>query len=460
MQFGEAELRDSYAILPTPLRSYDKGEIDYRFLEADVRELHRTAILDYLRRDVVSLHQLVRSFLDKHGLKPLTAAGAAMRYMKKLGIKVEKFNDSKDEKFRSFYSGGLVLARRPGIHRGMFTVYDIKSAYPYAMVHSHASSKNFRFEHRPRDITPQGFYLVNGSAEGCFLRRTKEGNRFGGKGDFHVTGWELLCALKYKRFRGQVIMGEIPELCTDFKPYVNEFFDQKQKAEERGDKAGRLIAKIMLNALYGKFAQRGDRFRDYVIMPSDEPVCGQWEEESVWDDYGFAVWGKPSEGGNIYNVSTAASITGFVRAMLMKAIYETEPYYCDTDSIITDRSKGIRLAGDSLGSWHEETRGDLLYIAGKKLYALRIAPGLSDSPDVAKSKGYYWDGKRSWKIASKGCRLTPEEMKSICQGNSIDYKNDAPSYSLLNSPFFVKRTIRATAPLNAETNNKRKKTTK
>ncbi len=401
--------------------------------------------MEYLNRDCVSLWNLCHAFLVTHGFAPLTAAGAAMRYCKKLGLKVETFNDSQDAKFRQFYSGGLVLARKPGIHHGHFSVYDIKSAYPFAMVHSHASGKDFTFQNSPDSIEVSGFYVVDGHADECFLRKLPDsGNQFGGKGIFRVTGWELQRALESKKFRGDIIYGELPKTTTDFKPYVNEFFDQKQKAEATNDRAARLIAKIMLNALYGKFAQRGDRFRDYVIMPLSEATCGEWTEEAVYDDYGFAVWGKPSDGGNIYNVSTAASITGFVRAMLMKAIYECDPYYCDTDSVITDSTRRPASIGDSLGSWGEETFGDRLYIAGKKLYALRVHSKFCGSSEEAKTKGYFWDGKRGWKIASKGCRLTPMEMKSICQGNTVTYRNDAPSYSLLNSPHFIKREIRST----------------
>jgi hypothetical protein len=459
VKFGESELRDSYAILPAPLSNYDKGEIDYRWFEKSCRQRYRKVILQYLRRDCISLYRLVDAFIGKHGTAPLTAASAAMRYMKTLGIKIDKLGEKQDEKFRKYYAGGLVLARRPGVHRGAFTVYDIKSAYPHAMVHAHAASNTFTFVGKPRNIEPSGFYVVAGMADECFLRRTKEGNRFGGCGLFHVTGWELLLAKSSGRFKGRIILGEIPDRTVDFKPYVNEFFEQKQAAEASGDKAGRVIAKIMLNALYGKFAQRPDGYRDYLLMPDDPQddslyrmVCGchdseckKWHVEAIYDDGHFAVWGKPSVSFNRYNVATAASITGFVRAQLMQAIYETDPYYCDTDSVIVDKKTHMPGQSGLLGGWGREVDGDLLYIAGKKLYALRIVGSACPDSDTARNKGYYWDGRRGWKIASKGCRLTPTEMRDLCAGKEVRYENPAPSYSLLNSPFFVKRTIRRTA---------------
>ena len=446
MQFGEAEIRDSYAILPAPLRAYDKGEISYKLLEVDKRDKHRKAILSYLKRDVISLHALVSAFVANHGLRPLTAASAGMRHSKSLGIRIETLTDKKDEHYRQFYYGGLVLARRPGIHQGAFSVYDIKSAYPCAMAQLHCASKSFDFTNVPKrgvdGICAQGFYTVSGSNT-CFLQRGDEGNTYGGKGTFRVTGWELREALRLRLFRGKIRCGEIPTDVADFKPYVTHHFDEKQRAEKEGDKAGRLIHKIMLNALYGKFAQRPDGFRDYVIMPVEEPICGDWEESAVYEEHGFSVWSRPAERGTIYNVATAASITGYVRALLMRAIHETNAYYCDTDSIITDSHRKPTGIHPDLGGWQLEMAGDLLAIAGKKLYAIRLSEHLSQS--AARAKGYLFHQGRAWKVASKGCRLNPGDIIKLCQGKTIDYKNDAPSFSLLNSPFFLQRTIRATA---------------
>jgi hypothetical protein len=322
------------------------------------------------------------------------------------------------------------------------------------MLHDHAASKTFGLESCPSRINPQGFYVVNGIAKECFLRRVDGATVLGGAGTFYVTGWELLHALCAKSFSGKILMGEVPESTINFKPYVHEYFGKKAEAETKGDKAGRLIAKIMLNSLYGKYAQRNDKFRSYVLMPLGSNITEvnrrrvanlsePYTLHAEFDYAGLEVWSLPSKGGQLYNVATAASITGYVRAMLYKAIHETNPYYCDTDSILCDSKRAPSNLGDNLGQWSLEARGDLLYIAGKKLYAMRIV-GTYDEKS-AKMKGYYWDGKRAWKIASKGCRLNPEQMKTLCQGKTVHYKNDAPCYSLLNSPFFVERKITRTA---------------
>jgi DNA polymerase type B, organellar and viral len=457
VQYGKAEFRDSYAILPAPLKAYDKGEVDYKWFEKEVREKHKKRILEYLKRDVLSLYNLVFVFVSKYGYDVLTAASAAIRQAKEMGIEPEKLYENRDISMRKYYRGGLVLARKPGIHYGSFKLFDIKSAYPYAMLSQHCFGRDFTFDGKVDKVVTQGFYTVEGSATECFLRSSKTGNTFGGDGIFYTTGWELAEALRWKRFRGKVIMGEIPTILGDFRPYVDYHFSRKQEAEKSGDKAGRLIEKIMLNALYGKYAQNPSKYRNYFLMPQNEPLPEGNEEladesprrfriEAEFDEAKIAVWSTTSVSFHRYNVATAASITGYVRAMLMRAIYETDCYYCDTDSVITRSINKPTNLGVEIGNWTEELCGDVLYIAGKKLYAMRIFGKYSPKTEEdSKLKGLYWDGKHGWKIASKGCHLTPDQMKRLCQGQSIYYKNDAPSYSLLNKPFFVKRTITATA---------------
>ena len=47
----KSELRDSYAIIPVPLRAYQKDEIDYKFFEIEHREKYKNEILHYLAGD-------------------------------------------------------------------------------------------------------------------------------------------------------------------------------------------------------------------------------------------------------------------------------------------------------------------------------------------------------------------------------------------------------------------------
>lgn len=444
---GEAKVRDSYAILPARLASYDKGDIDYNKFESCNRQQHKREILDYLARDCRSLHVLVERFLATHGTRPLTAASAGFAFLKSQGHTIDPFSESLDKKFRKFYFGGLVQAKKPGRHVGRFSIYDIKSAYPEAMTHEHATGKHFEFIESPKRVMPTDFVVFSGKSGGLFLHRGKEKLTSPMDGIFHVTGWEYLSAKRLKKLKGTVLYVERAKQLQSYSRYVTHWYAEKEECENKGDAAGRHIAKIMLNAAYGKFAQRPDRYKEYAFMPHDESTVGtSWIQGIIDEENKYSIWEKDSGVGRYYNVATAASITGRVRSRVFTAIQETGAYYADTDSVICDSNRSPKGIGNVLGSWSLETEGDLLYVAGKKLYAMRILAKHAKDGETAKKKGYYWDDKqgRAWKIASKGVRLIPDEMRRICEGETVEWKNEAPSFSVKSSPGFVTRRVRMT----------------
>jgi len=390
--------------------------------------------------------------LLRHGQRPLTAASAGMAYAKELGYNWECLNESEDRKFRRWYFGGHVEAWAPGIHKGRFALWDIKSAYPWAMVHPHGVGREFAFIGSPRSVMGSDFLVVEGFSAGAFPVRDdtgREGLSYPHQqGRYYVTGWEYLAAVVWGLFRGRVLAAERPLATSDFRLYVDHWYAEKERAEREGDLAGRLIAKIMLNALYGKYAQSPDNFREYLIEDvTMEPEDG-WEEEYIDEDNGFSIWSKPSDKPKrYYNVATAASITGFVRAMELRHHSETRSLYGDTDAGWCKRGLLPSGRGDRLGGWNVEVEADRLYIAGKKLYAARLLGKYCPDKKTAKKKGYYWDKtcQRGWKIASKGCRLNPMQMLKLCKGKTVKYKSASPCFSMHRLTSFVKRNIRQTA---------------
>lgn len=449
LRWGGTEIRDSYAILPAPLRDYDKGRISYAKFEKGVRSRHRREILDYLKRDVVSLRELVLRFVSMHGLRVLTAASAAMAAIKASGVRIDNFDERLDKKFRKWYFGGRVEVFRPGVTRGHFRVYDIKSAYPHAMLAEHATGKKFRHIRKPKEILGTDFVCLEGVVRGCFPQRSKSGLKFpSGPGTYFVTGWEYLAArLRSLLGRHRVLYVERCDRVSDFKTYVRTFYTQKAEAEARGDRAGKLIAKILINSGYGKLAQRPEKWRDFVIVgPRDViPLHNPegWREEMVDEACNYAVWSRPcAQPPHYYHVAAAASITGAVRARLIAHQGRRGLCYMDTDSVILCNQ---RLAtGTGLGAWALEVEGDMLLIAGKKLYGLRVLPRYARTRAEAAAKGFHWYRGRAWKMATKGCRLTPLELAKVCAGKTVQYRNQAPTFSFTSPSRWISRSIRRT----------------
>lgn len=442
MKFGQGELRDSYAILPAPLRAFGgKLEIKLWKLKAQHREKHRAEISDYLKADCQSLHDLVTRFHEVHGQAPLTAAQAGMRALSAMGLKPDSLDANLDERFRKWYYGGRCEAIRSGIHEGEFDCFDLNSAYPAAMTHDHATGNEFELlttdEFRGSD-----FVLWRGRGGRHLPYRAPDGSLdFTGSDEvreYRVTGWEYLEAKRLKLIvGGKVELVWRPKRTTNFKPYVDEFFRQKQEAEDKGDKAWRQVSKIFLNAVYGKFAQRADGFKELLIvapnaeMSDDESEAG-WAEQYCDEENNFAVWSRPSSRPHtFYNVATAASITGLVRSWLMRAIVETGAYYCDTDCVYIDKGKSPTNVGKGLGQWKLEASGTELLIAGKKLYGFKRTGKFKTEAD-------------RWKMAVKGARLTPKELRKVCEGKTVKYFAEAPSYSLLSKKKHLVRKIKST----------------
>ena len=142
MYLDNCELRDSFSIIPEPLRNFgDKREIDYTKLEASVRDNHINEITEYLFYDCKILYDACSAYMDQAGRKK-TIASNALAFAKKRGIDPGKTNHRFDQKYRRFYYGGRTECLIPGTHKNI-KILDIHSAYPFAMVHDHATGSEF-----------------------------------------------------------------------------------------------------------------------------------------------------------------------------------------------------------------------------------------------------------------------------------------------------------------------------
>jgi hypothetical protein len=233
----------------------------------------------------------------------------------------------------------------------------------------------------------------------------------------------------------------LPTFTAAFTEYVNKFFAMKDSADIERAKclkgsadyrywdSVRTFAKLMLNSCYGKFGQDGRNFEAFQLMEyGDVPDPYQKDGKVMrWNSYSEAVdfmsiFVRPDPVERFYNVATAASITGFVRAYLWENITKSDGVlYCDTDSIICRRFGGV--ISPALGAWGVEANLKEAYIAQRKMYAC-----LTDTGEH--------------KIASKGVRLNFDQIKhGVETGTNIDFAKDAPAFSLKFGARFTTREI-------------------
>jgi DNA polymerase type B, organellar and viral len=429
---GKHILRDSYSAIPIPLSAYMKTEILYEKFETENREAHRFEIIDYLKDDCVFLFNLIFSFCERFD-RGLTIGGAAIKQLKKLHD-FEIGNTWHDSKFREYFFGGRVQCFKYGVLHGDFKIYDVNSMYPAVMkndIHpcgkKYITVKNTVMDKHGRipGIVDCDFYFATIYAKlinGGLPLREKTGLDFSQKeGIFKSTSHEIKNLVRHGFIKVEkVIEAHAPFETISFGDFVDKFSREKIDAKTRGDRAGEIFAKLILNSAYGKFGQNPEHYRDYLINEG-MPESGDWQ---FCADFGNKqLFEKPIERPAFYDVAIGASITSAARAVLMDALIKSKtPVYCDTDSIICEKLEGVVLDDKKLGAWKFEGDLDCLAIAGKKLYS-----GFKNGVCV--------------KLASKGVRLSGDDIKKVAQGETMHWKNDAPSFSLLKEPSFVDRKI-------------------
>lgn len=499
--YNQHEFRDSFAILPFPLREYMKDDIDYSKLERDERDKHREEIISYLRTDCVKLHELVTAFIAEFGDK-LTVGSSSMKQL----TKFHEFSRTSvlfDMEIRDkYFFGGRceVLAPRPGVIEQPIKIYDVNSMYPYVMrdcLHPVGS----RIVESNKIEKNTCFLTIEGESDGAFPTRQVDGSlEFRhGYGTYHTSIHEYNCAVDTGTFRPKRIHKTLGvEKRISFDKFVSHFFAVRKEAKLAGNRIHDILYKYVLNSSYGKFGQNPENYFDWQITTIDaetpNDICEHCYGHKICRDNCFwctrvrnshptfvangkrhkrdattcatcdgsgyrwsqaeranryIIWQARLRQQHFYNVATGASITGAARAVLLRGIHSAvNPLYCDTDSIICE-SLDARLDDSDLGAWKLEATGDIAAIARKKLYAIFTYTYPGPDKKGIEPEQIQWRGRRAWlvKKAHKGARITGAEIMRICQGDTITYESAAPSYKLNGKHQFVKRRIRMVTPV-------------
>lgn len=465
------EFRDSYSMMPVPLGDYDKLPIDYDKMQRwlcsivdtretmMVREYFKDEIRTYQKRDCTSLGELVMGWLDMFGNR-LTMASVALPMLRSYhGF--ETMWEETDKRMRPYYFGGRNQCFATGTIRGNFNVYDINSSYPDVMRrYKHPISA---YPNVCSKITERTHFAhIRAWSNGALPVRRDDGSLSFpiGKGDFYACIHEINAGLATGTLRIIKVYEAIEfDLEADFAEFIDTFYKLRLDAAANEDEIRKLFYKLVMNSSYGKFAQDPRKYETFVFDPAEPPTpeycvtchrsvkdgillnpCTQcaaelsspwgWSLHSMCD--GKQIYSAPQRvrSSSFYNVATAASITSAARASLLFGINAaTRPLYCDTDSLICEgmaQSENIRFHEKELGAWKTEASGNTVAIAGKKLYAV-----FNDGEVIKK--------------ASKGVKLTAEQILRVCNGEVIEYANPVPKFHLGGDASFITRRIQRTA---------------
>lgn len=472
--FAGVEFRDSFRILPVPLKKLKpatgsaKLDIEFWKMERIFREEYKDEISTYLQADCITLLDAVADYIKRFGWR-LTVAGTALPYLESFhGF--DRLLPEHDTELRPFFSGGRVQCFDTGILIGNWTMVDANSMYAGAMANfNHPVSCRPRRYTELRDDTDFAVIEVSRN-DGCLGRPHANGLDFTQKtGTFFATIHEINAGLDTGTLDiSRVLRSYSFTHKTTFKAFVEHFSGLRLVAIECEDELGNVFYKLIPNSAYGKFAMNSSKYQEYKVNPTSPPLPlkGAFEKDDAgriikhpngWrpsrEDGQVTIWQRPSRdaGTKFVNVATAASITGAARSVLWRALCSsTRPLYSDTDSIICEQFNGD-LHPKRLGSWKVEAEGDAVCIAGKKMYAF-LSTKRPDKFDPTKHEEIVVRGNKYFllKKAHKGVQLTGAQIVAICGGEVIEYRSDAPTFKIDGSIEYSTRKVQITASKQGE----------
>lgn len=331
--------QDSLKVLPFPVRKIAedfnlpvlKGDIDY-----DKYDINDT-VLEYVFNDV-KIVALALAELKAQGLTYMTTASCAYHNFSESFSMMYSFFPVLDEDFliryREAYRGGRSQVNPIYENVVLHNVkrYDVNSMYPYVM---HDMELPYGIPHK---INKRGTYKFELYKIHCTFS-LKEGhlptllkkNVMFGDGSYYVDCPEVetlyISNIDFELFERHynihtIIFEEMWGFNTCsfiFERYINKWY--KVKNENTGAK--RVIAKLMLNSLYGKF---GSNCKGKSKIP-------YLNEEGI-----LSFNNSEEQNMRKYYLPMAIAITSYAHKILDDAIVATgynNFVYCDTDSVHT-----------------------------------------------------------------------------------------------------------------------------
>ena len=367
----------------------EKGHIDYTKYREEGGKLSDTD-KDYIRRDVQIVARALKEVCFGKGLYDITIGTDCMRYYKSITPNFDKIfpeiSTEIDEYLRHAYKGGYCyvnprfqgkLIKQPG------QTYDYNSMYPSVM-HSKlgyyypvGEPEYFKGDYiengnKRKPLYIQHFYasfkLKPGHVPTVQIKKSmyyseheyiEESQALE---ELYMTNVDLdMFFAQYDVYEYQAIDGYcFARQRGMFDKYIDYWYKYKEEATINKDKVGRLLAKLMLNNLYGKFGTGLDATtQDFYL--SDDGILRHR------NNY------KTKKG--VY-IPVACFITAYARYELISAIQsEFDNFcYCDTDSIhiIGSHEPNLLIDDSALGHWKKECVWSQAKFLRQKTYAEKV----------------------------------------------------------------------------------------
>ncbi len=392
-------LRDSMALFPFSLhkvtKSFDvkhkKGAFDHKKINWGNWESLENEWAPYLVNDCVGLYESLDKFeeflLDKFKVNlkdSITLAQIALRVFRTNFLKypIACYRPIEEDVRKSYYGGRTEIFK---VYGKNLKYYDVTSLYPTVMKNKWMPVGK---PIKDGDMKISDFGICKVTVEAPkdldipLLPHRVDKKLIFPRGKW--TGFYCTPELqKAKRlgYKIKVHYGYRFKAAKIFTGYVVELFDLKQNSEKGS--VAYLVAKLLMNSLYGKFGQKREK-QQMVIFPIStiglEPI-------DFFGDLPVYVKKVQSRAKHILP-AISSFVTSYSRIHLYEKCFEAairkggSIYYCDTDSLVTD----VRLPiGKELGDLTDELPGGIeegIFLL-PKMYGIKTPTG-----ELIKCKGF------------------------------------------------------------------------
>lgn len=424
--------------------------LGYPKLKVDFAKVTDKKLSEYCKRDVEILKKLMEfyfHFIIEHDLGKFSMSQASQAFRAfRHRFNTEKICIHDDNEARELerlaYHGGRVEAFRWRKQTGgPFVTLDVNSMYSYIMREHYSPVQLLDVIKKPSIAKIKRLiskYCIVAEVEvktDIPIYAVKKGLKLifpTGHFVAYLTTHGLNEAIK----RGHIVKVNIASIYRRamlFNEYVDFFYGVKKKYKDKGNTAFEHTAKMFLNALYGKFAQKKIITEEF----KDKGNTTYWKEKifdldkGIWIDethlLGKIIVKKGTGDGPTSFIAISAHITEGARMYLWELFEKVgvdKVLYCDTDSLMIRKKDAgpLRPLIDKyrLGALDFKKENQKLDIMGAKSYITEQARKLKGVPKNAEKIGkhkyrYITFFKQATHLNKKVSRsfLTKETIKDV-----------------------------------------------
>ncbi len=310
-----------------------------------------------------------------------------------------------DLEYQSYFGGRTEMFRHGKLKGDQFYYYDFNSLYPSVMINNKFSTKlrrhftNSSLEQLQRMIKNYGCIArVKVKVDRPYFPCSIEGFTAFPIGTFITT--LSTPELKFALERNCIL--EVYELSVYqqkeiFTEFVRFFHAEKQKHKRENNTVSTRFDKLILNTLYGKFGQKIDSLTKIKDAKKEkyyayDLVALNTRKITKMKIINHVLYSQKKTLVSTYSIpSIATEVTSYARVKLLESIIKigwNNVFYCDTDSVITNK-KGHEIIkknyeGHELGEYELEDQSDYVEIFALKDYNFNKSKKRKSIPSKSK----------------------------------------------------------------------------